>query len=70
MHRRQGKTREEVMTAQADCAGGSARKARAHARQEAQREHAPTIEISDADYRTLHMPCDALEESDDGAPGN
>ena len=30
----------------------------------------PTIEISDADYRTLHLPCDALEESGDGEPGH
>lgn len=70
MHRCQGKAREEVVSAQADGAGGSASPAPAQGRQEAQQEHAPTIEISDADYRTLHMPCDALEESDDGAPGN
>jgi hypothetical protein len=24
--------------------------------------HLPTIEISDADYRSLHFPCDALKE--------
>jgi hypothetical protein len=23
----------------------------------------PMIEVSDADYRTVHLPCDALEES-------
>ena len=22
----------------------------------------PVIEVSDADYRTVHLPCDALEE--------
>ncbi len=27
------------------------------------------IEISDADYRTPHLPCDALEENEDGKPG-
>jgi hypothetical protein len=28
-----------------------------------QRAAAPTIEISDADYRSVHLPCEALEES-------
>ena len=27
-----------------------------------QREATPMIEVSDADYRTVHLPCDALEE--------
>ncbi len=29
----------------------------------------PTIEISDDDYRTLHLPCDTLEESGDSESG-
>ena len=28
-----------------------------------------TIEISDEDYQTLHLPCDTLEESGGGDPG-
>jgi hypothetical protein len=28
-----------------------------------QRSATPMIEVSDADYRTVHLPCDALEES-------
>ena len=27
-----------------------------------QRGATPMIEVSDADYRTVHLPCDALEE--------
>jgi len=29
----------------------------------AQRGATPMVEISDADYRTVHLPCEALEES-------
>ena len=36
----------------------------------AQNAIAPAIEISDADYRTLHLPCDALEESGEDKPGH
>ncbi|MCB1688551.1 MAG: hypothetical protein KDI33_08700 [Halioglobus sp.] len=39
-------------------------------RPEAQNEASATIEISDADYRTLHLPCDKLEESGDSDPGH
>lgn len=28
-----------------------------------------TIEISDKDYRTLHLPCDTLEENGGAEPG-
>ena len=28
-----------------------------------QRGATPMIEVSDADYRSVHLPCDALEES-------
>jgi hypothetical protein len=31
---------------------------------EGQRGTPSTIEISDEDYRTLHLPCDTLEEGD------
>ncbi|CAA0104896.1 Uncharacterised protein [Halioglobus japonicus] len=29
-----------------------------------------TIEISDDDYRTVHLPCDTLEESGNSEPGH
>jgi hypothetical protein len=41
-----------------------------------QREATPVIEVSDADYRTVHLPCAALEEraqpikKGGGKPGN
>ncbi|MCB1704598.1 MAG: hypothetical protein KDI17_07035 [Halioglobus sp.] len=69
MRRRQGKGREE--DAPSAPATGAARP-RAHRKRDAQRGAAPTIEIevSDADYRTLHMPCDALEEGAGSEPGH
>ena len=39
-------------------------------RAEAQDLTPRTIEISDDDYRTLHMPCDTLEENDVSEPGD
>lgn len=29
----------------------------------------PVIEISDADYRSIHLPCESLEDGGDGEPG-
>ena len=35
----------------------------------AQQNVLPIIEVSDADYRTLHLPCEALEEKEGDKPG-
>ena len=44
-------------------------KAREQSTLDGKKSRSSIIEISDADYRTPHMPCDALEENEDCKPG-
>ena len=70
MERRERTSRKAVAIPKADSPDSLTAKMREKSRLETQKPGSPTIEISDADYRTLHMPCDALEESGDSKPGN
>lgn len=71
MERRKQRIGKAVAIPKADSPNSLSVKTRDKSRVETQQSSSsPTIEISDADYRTLHMPCDALEDSGDSKPGN
>lgn len=70
MERREKKYSGGVTRLKADRVDGASAVAPELSKLDAQNVITPTIEISDADYRTLHMPCDALEESGDDTPGH
>jgi hypothetical protein len=69
MERREKRCREGVVMLEADRPDEAVADGPEQSKSAAQNVITPTIEISDADYRTLHLPCDALEESGDGEPG-
>ena len=69
MGRSEKKCNEGEVTLEADRPGGAVADGAGESNLPAQNVIAPTIEISDADYRTLHLPCDALDESGDCKPG-
>ena len=70
MDKRKKKYREDEIMLQADGAGRVIEVGPEQSALAAQNAIAATIEISDDDYRTLHLPCDDLEEGEDGKPGH
>ncbi len=56
------KGRKYEMVAAAANAGRDQRGVERGAQRGVQRGATPMIEVSDADYRTVHLPCAALEE--------
>ena len=70
MQRHEEKCKEGVVMLEADRPDGAIANGPEQSKLAAQNVITPTIEISDADYRTLHLPCDALEESGDDEPGH